>query len=157
MEKFSTTLHGYNPDEVNEFLDDVIKRVELMVKSNENKNNEINHLKEELKKAKVDALSLEKAKKYDELGDTLNKAIVLAKDTGEHIRRVAKQERELILEEAKKNADSIVKDALAKSEKIEFQASILRRNIVLFKRKLKNNLEEQQRLIEEIEILDENI
>ena len=157
MEKFSTTLHGYNPDEVNEFLDDVIKRVELMVKSNEDKNNEINYLKKELEKAKVDAMSLEKAKKYDELGDTLNKAIILAKDTGEHIRRVAKQERELILEEAKKNADDIVKDALAKSEKIEYQASILRRNIILFKRKLKNNLEEQQRLIDEIEILDENI
>ena len=97
------------------------------------------------------------AKKYDELGDTLNKAIILAKDTGEHIRRVAKQERELMLEEAKKNADDIVKDAIKKSEKIEYQASVLRRNIILFKRRLKNNLEEKQRLIEEIEILDENM
>lgn len=157
MEKFSTTLHGYNPEEVNEFLDDVIKKVELMIKSNEDKNTEIDCLKKELEKAKTSAVVLEKAKKYDELGETLNKAIILAKDTGEHIRRVAKQERELMLEEAKKNADDIVKDAIKKSEKIEYQASVLRRNIILFKRRLKNNLEEQQRLIEEIEILDENM
>ena len=28
MEKFSRTLRGYNPEEVNEFLDKIIKQVE---------------------------------------------------------------------------------------------------------------------------------
>ena len=31
MEKFSRTLRGYNPEEVNEFLDNVIKQVEQIV------------------------------------------------------------------------------------------------------------------------------
>ena len=31
MEKFNRTLRGYDPDEVNSFLDKVIKRVEQIV------------------------------------------------------------------------------------------------------------------------------
>lgn len=155
MEKFSRTLHGYNPDEVNEFLDEVIAKVEKMVESNRQKNEEILYLKNELNKRKENQEVIDKARKYDELESTLNRAIVMAEDTGEHIRRVAKQERDLILEEAKKNASVIINDALVRSEKIEYEASLLRKNIILFKRKLKNNLEEQLKLVEDIEVIEE--
>lgn len=155
MEKFSKTLHGYNPDEVNKFLDDVISQVEKMIESNKEKNNEIERLKKEIEKNRLDSNIIDKAKKYDELSDTLNKAILLAQDTGEHIRRVAKQERDLILEEAKKNASVIVNDALIRSERMEYQAAVLRKNIISFKRKLRSNLEEQIRMIDDIEVLDE--
>ena len=47
MQKFSRTLHGYNPDEVNSFLDDVISQVESMIESNRQKNEEIMLLKSE--------------------------------------------------------------------------------------------------------------
>lgn len=155
MEKFSRTLHGYNPDEVNEFLDEIIAKVEKMVESNRQKNEEILHLKNELSKRKENTEVIDKARKFDELSSTLNKAIVMAEDTGEHIRRVAKQERDLILEEAKKNASIIINDALVRSEKIEYEASLLRKNIIMFKRKLRSNLEEQLRMVDEIEVIEE--
>ena len=155
MKKFTRTLHGYNPDEVNEFLDDVISQVESMIESNRQKNEEILALKNELSKRKSNEELIKKAQKFDELETTLNNAIVMAQDTGEHIRRVAKQERELILDEAKKNASMIINDALVRSEKIEYQASLLRKNIIMFKRKLRINLEEQLKLVDDIEVLDE--
>ena len=105
--------------------------------------------------AKNQLQPIDKAKKYDDLEATLNKAIVMAEDTGEHIRRVAKQERDLILEEAKKNASIIINDALVRSEKIEYEASLLRKNIIMFKRKLKTNLEEQLKLVDDIEVIEE--
>ena len=157
MDRFSRTLHGYNPDEVNAFLDDVIVQVERMISSNKIKNKEIESLKkqiQELKNNKPDEETISKAKKYDELEKTLVDAIDMARNTGEHMRQVAKRERNLILEEAKRNADIILNDALEKSSKIEFQANILRRNIISFKRKLKSNLEEQMRLVDEIEVID---
>ena len=155
QQKFSRTLHGYNPDEVNSFSDDVIAQVERMIESNRQKNEEILLLKNELSKVgSYDELK-DKAQKYDELEATLNKAIVMAENTGEHIRRVAKQERDLILEEAKKNASLIINDALVRSEKIEYEASLLRKNIIMFKRKLKNNLEEQLKLVDDIEVIEE--
>lgn len=155
MQKFSRTLHGYNPDEVNSYLDEIIAQVESMIESNRQKNEEILILKNELNKRQSDEEVIKKAQKFDELETTLNKAIVMAQDTGEHIRRVAKQERDLILEEAKKNASLIINDALVRSEKIEYQATLLRKNIIMFKRKLKINLEEQLKLVEDIEVLDE--
>ena len=150
MQKFSRTLHGYNPDEVNSFLDDVISQVERMIESNRQKNEEILLLKNELAKTGSNDEVIKKAQKFDELEATLNKAIVMAEDTGEHIRRVAKQERDLILEEAKKNASLIINDALVRSEKIEYEASLLRKNIIMFKRKLRSNLEEQLKMVDEI-------
>jgi len=155
LEKFSRTLHGYNPEEVNSFLDEVINQVEKLIESNRQKNEEILLLKSQIKNAKTSDELIKKAQKFDELEATLNKAIVMAENTGEHIRRVAKQERDLMLEEAKKNASVIINDALVRSEKIEYQASLLRKNIIMFKRKLKINLEEQLKLVDDIEVIDD--
>lgn len=155
MEKFSRTLHGYNPDEVNEFLDQIISQVEKIVESNKQKNAEILDLKNKLAEAKSNEELIDKARKFDELSSTLNKAIVMAEETGEHIRRVARQERDLMLEEAKKNASIIINDALARSERIEYEGALLRKNIIMFKRKLRANLEEQLRMVDEIEVLED--
>ena len=157
MERFTRTLHGYNPDEVNKFLDDVIKQVERIIESNKQKDEEIKSLKKEMddiSKRTLDEVTITKAKKFDELQDTLTEAVNMAKSTGEHMRMVAKQERNLILEEARRNAEAIVNDAIGKSSQIEYQANLLKRNIISFKRKLKINLEEQMKLVDEIEIID---
>lgn len=155
MDKFSRTLHGYNPEEVNQFLDDVISQVEKIIESNKEKNEEIRILKEKLNSGKADPEIVAKAKKYDDLSSTLNQAITLAQNTGEHIRTVARQERDLIIEEAKKDASSIITDAINRSEAIEMQANTLRRNIIFFKRKLRKNLEEQIELIDRLDKVDE--
>lgn len=155
MKTFSKTLHGYNPDEVNEFLDEIISQVEKIVESNKQKNEEIQKLKNELANTKPNNELIQKARKFDELSSTLNKAIVMAEETGEHIRKVARQERDLMLEEAKKNASIIVNDALARSERIEYEGALLRKNIIMFKRKLRSNLEEQLKMVDEIEVLED--
>ena len=157
MKKFNYSPNGYNVNEVNAFLDDVIKQVERILDSNKQKEEEIKLLKkqlDEVNKIKVDEATIEKAKKFDELSTTLTDAIKMARNTGEHMRDLAKQERNLILQEAKNNANIIINDAISKSSKIEFQANMLRRNIISFKRKLKVNLEEQLKLVDDIEIVD---
>ena len=154
MDKFSRTLHGYNPDEVNKFLDDTISQVEKIIESNKQKNEEIKMLKERLNSKEVDPEILDKAKKYDDLSQTLSDAIILAQNTGEHIRTVARQERDLILDEARKDASTIINNAIKRSETIEMQANTLRRNIVKFKRKLRTNLEEQIKLIDRLDEIE---
>ena len=157
MDRFTRTLHGYNPEEVNKFLDDVIVQVERIVDSNKEKTEEINSLRkqiEELSKQRPDESTIAKAKKFDELEGALTEAVNMAKNTGKHMMLAAKQERNLIIEEAKNNANMIIKNALDKSSRIELQAEILRRNIIRFKRKLRTNLEEQLRLVDDIEVID---
>ena len=157
MKKFNYPPNGYNVDEVNQFLDDVIKQVERILESNKKKEKEIESLKKQISdynKMKIDEQTIIKAKKFDELQGTLNEAINVAKNTGERMRMVAKQERNLILQEAKNNANIIINDALKKSSELQYQANMLRRNIISFKRKLKVNLEEQMKLIDSIETFD---
>ena len=139
-------------------MEDLINEFEKIKNEYYEVNDEKKHM-EEYKVIKKYLLICSKrdllSKKYDELETTLNKAIVMAENTGEHIRKVAKQERDLILEEAKKNASLIINDALVRSEKIEYEASLLRKNIIMFKRKLKSNLEEQLKLVDDIEVIEE--
>jgi cell division septum initiation protein DivIVA len=67
---------------------------------------------------------------------------------------MAKQESDMILGEAKSNANRIVSDALLRAEKVEYDAARLRKNISLFKRSLRDKLQEQLNMVDDIEILD---
>ena len=67
---------------------------------------------------------------------------------------MARDEREIIINDAKSNASRIVNEALIRAEKIENNTDILERNMRIFKRKLKSIVEQQLAVVEEIEILE---
>ena len=86
--------------------------------------------------------------------DTLKKAIMKAEETGDNIRRMARDESEIIVTDAKHNASRIVNEALLKAERIENNAELLEKNMKIFKRKLKVIMEQQMAVVEEIEVLE---
>lgn len=86
--------------------------------------------------------------------NTLQTAIIKAEETGDNIKRMAREEREMIVQDAKNNASRIVNEALLKAEKIENNAETLEKNIKIFKRKLKVIMEQQMAVVEEIELLE---
>ena len=138
MEKFNTTFAGYKKDEVNKFIDDVIKQVESMISNMKSKDLEIEKLKSELDH-------------YKTLESTFNRALLVAEDAGQQIRNSARNESVAIIEDAKRNADRIINNALIKAETIDKDAERLRRNIITFKRRLKTIVENQLEVIEDIE------
>jgi len=148
MEKFKKTLHGYNPKEVNAFLDDVIMQVEKMVTELKNKDAMIVNLQKE------QSIFVEQVNRYKAVEATMNKTIVAAQDSSEQIRRIAKQESDIIINEARGNANRIVSDALMRAERTEYEAATLRKNILVFKRKLRSVIESQLEVVDEIETLD---
>lgn len=151
MEKFTRTLRGYDPDEVNHFIDQVISQVEIMVNDIKSKNKkiaELSSLEEENAKLK------EKLATYERMEGTLNRAILMAEKTSEQIKLSAHQESETIINDAKRNANRIVNDALLRAEKTEMEADMLRRNISIFKRKLKSIIEAQLDMVNDIEKVD---
>lgn len=141
MEKFSYEANGYNRSEVNQFISDVIKETEGIITRVKTQNNEIESLKKELEH-------------YKNLEDTLKSAIMKAEETGDNIKRMAREESEIIVTDAKHNASRIVNEALLKAEKIENNAEILEKNMKIFKRKLKLIMEQQMAVVEEIEVLE---
>ncbi len=155
MEKFNRTLRGYDPDEVNEFLDKIIGRVETMVQELKKKDDLIASQEKEISKFNglVDENKnlKEKLAQYERIEGTLNRAIMMAQKTSDQMRLAASREGELLIEEAKKNANRIVNEALLRAEKTEFEANMLRRNIGIFKRRIKDIVEAQLEVVEELE------
>lgn len=158
MEKFNRTLRGYDPDEVNEFLDEIIGRVEKLVADIETKNEQIKENEETIKdlKSKLEETNnlREKLEQYERMESTLNNAIFMAQKTSDQLKVAAHHESEIILDDAKKNASRIVNEALLRAEKIEDNASTMERNITILKRKLKNIIESQLEIIDDIDDLD---
>ncbi|MDD3392875.1 MAG: DivIVA domain-containing protein, partial [Bacilli bacterium] len=78
MEKFTKTLRGYDPEEVNSFLDEIIKKVEDLVSQNKAKDQKIADLQYLINEN--DNLK-QKIEQYERMEGTLNKAILMAQET----------------------------------------------------------------------------
>ncbi len=141
MEKFSYEANGYNRVEVNQFVSDVITQTEGIIKRCREQRSDIEKLKAELEH-------------YRNLEKTLNLAIIKAEETADNIKKVAREESEMIVTDAKNNASRIVNEALLKAEKIQASADTLEQNMKIFKRKLKLIIEQQLAVVEEIEVLE---
>lgn len=141
MEKFSYETNGYNRSEVNSFINDVIRETEGIISKVRQQSTEIEELRKELEH-------------YKKLESALNNAVMRADETGNDIKRLAREESDLIIREAKNNASRIVNEALLKAEKIENNREILERNMKIFKRKLKLIIEQQMAVVDEIEVLE---
>ena len=148
MEKFNRILRGYDPEEVNAYLDKVIAQVESMVVQLKQKNVrivELESINQELQK---------RLEAHTKMEDTLNRAIIMAQKTSDQMKMSAVQESEMILEDAKNNANRIVNEALLRSEKVEYEASQLKRNINVFKRRLSDIIQSQLDMVDDIEKVD---
>ena len=143
MEKFNTTFSGYKKEEVNKFIDDVIKQVESMINNMKSKDLEIEKLKAELEH-------------YKSLESTFNRALLVAEDAGQQIRNSARSESMQLIEYAKRNADRIINSALLEADTARRDAERLRRNVITFKRRLRDILETQMNLVDDIDRLDMN-
>lgn len=151
MEKFNRTAHGYDPEQVNAFLDQVINQVEKIVGELKVRDERILELEEEL--ASQGNLR-EKLHHYQRMEETLNKTLFMAQKTSDQIKNNAYRESELIVDEAKKNANRIINEALLKAEKAEMEAATLKRNINIYKRRLAAIIEQQLELVNDIEKVD---
>ncbi len=148
MEKFSKALHGYDPKEVNQFLDNVIMQVEKIINASKIKDEHILRLEKEKEEL------TRKLAKYQNMDETLRQAVMMTQKTSEQMKLNSIKEAELIINDAKRNANRIVNEALLKADATEKEAEVLRRNINIFKRKLKDQLQAQLDMVDEIEKVD---
>lgn len=141
VQKFETVFRGYNKEQVEEYFDNVIKEYEQLLERKKLVDQEVTELKSKLKH-------------YEEVENTLNHAIMTAETAGDQIKSAARCEAESMVNEAKRNANRIINDALLKAEKAQDTANQLKRNVNVFKRRLKDIIENQMEVIDEIERID---
>lgn len=132
--EFSRGFRGYAEDEVNEFLDQIIKDYEILLRE-----------KRELEE-KVKTMT-EQMKHYNTLEDTLSKSIVIAQEAAEEVRRNSQKEAKLIVKEAEKNSDRIVNEALAKARTVTIEIDELKKQSKVFRNRFKMLVEAQLDLL----------
>ena len=141
MKRFSVVENGYDIDEVNRFIDIVIGRLEKLNAENA------------AYVAKIDKLSLKLQEGRND-GEKLEKAILAVQETADRMKEVSKEEARIIIEEAKNNASSIVHEALIRAEKIEHDSMLLEKNMKVYKERIKNLLETQLRIAEDLDKIE---
>ena len=132
--EFSRGFRGYAEDEVNEFLDQIIKDYEILLRE-----------KRELEE-KVKTMT-EQMRHFNTHEDTLSKSIVIAQEAAEEVRRNSQKEAKLIVKEAEKNADRIVNESLAKARKVTIEIDELKKQSKVFRNRFKMLVEAQLDLL----------
>lgn len=132
MDNFNEERLGYRKEEVNEFVDYVIKKTEENISTIKSQKDEILRLTNEVEDYK---------------------RLYLANFKINNPSYLSEKEADLIIKEAKDNASRIVNDALIKAEKIENQKELLNKSIKMYKKKIRSTLMEQLDILEDIEIL----
>lgn len=145
MRKFKRSIAGYDVNEVNAFVDDVIRKVENIIKEEEKIKRDIYDKDTKIKELEA---TLER---YKIMENNLNNSILEAQNNVEYIKRVAKSEGDAIISEARKNANRIISDALIRAEKTQYEAELLKKNVNLFKSRVRVMLNQQLDLIDDLD------
>ncbi len=143
MKRFSIVPNGYDIDEVNNFVDVVIKRLEKLNSENASYLSELSKLKEEVQKSKDNSSS-----NYEY---QVTQAIIAANETANRMKQVAKDEATLIVNEAKDNATAIVHEALVNAQKTEQDAELLKKNVSVYMARVKSLTEAQLKLLDDMD------
>ncbi|WP_416826926.1 DivIVA domain-containing protein [Ectobacillus polymachus] len=128
--EFSRGFRGYDEDQVNEFLDQVIKDYELVIREKKKLEEHVEELQQKLGH-------------FSSIEDTLNKSIVIAQEAAEDVKRNAQKEAKLIIRESEKNADRIINEALVKARKVTFDIDELKKQSKVFRTRFRMLLEAQ--------------
>ena len=132
--EFTRGFRGYAEDEVNEFLDQIIKDYEIILREKKELEDRIKTMTEQMGH-------------YNALEETLQKSIVIAQEAAEEVRRNSQKEAKLIVKEAEKNADRIINEALAKARKVTIEIDELKKQSKVFRNRFKMLVEAQLDLL----------
>ena len=143
---FSTKFRGFNPEEVDEFLDIVVRDYETLVRSNHEKEQHIKNLEERLSY-------------FDEIKDSLSQSVLIAQDTAERVKQAAnersqniikqaEQDAHRLLDEAKYKANEILRQATDNAKKVAVETEELKNKSRVFHQRLKSTIESQLAIVD---------
>ena len=114
---FPTKMRGYNQDEVDDFLDLVVRDYEELTQRNRELEKAVKH-------------SEEKLEYFNELKDALNQSIIVAQDTADKVKTSASKESEVIVTSAQNKADELVANAEKRARQLTTDAEEKARKIL---------------------------
>jgi len=135
QQEFSRSFRGYNEEEVDDFLDKIVKDYEELINENVRLNEEIEKMKERLKE-------------FSEIEETLRSALLNAQKSAEEMKGRVESEAKIIIEKADIEAEMIKQRASQREDKVKNEIDNLRRYKYIFKEKFKSMLNLYLKMLE---------
>jgi cell division initiation protein len=123
---FNVKMRGYDQDQVNDFLDQIIADYESVLKQKD-------EMATELKAAK------DQVAHYEGMKDAMNQSIIVAQEAADRVRSAAEAEAAEVRQQAQDDAEGLLNDAHAKSEDVMTQADDRSRQLALQTEDLRQN------------------
>ncbi|NRT76772.1 DivIVA domain-containing protein [Clostridium beijerinckii] len=136
--EFKKGLRGYNSDEVDEFLDEVVDNYEELYKENAN-------LKEKL------ANLNEKVEHYSKIESTIQNTLILAQNAAEQAKNSAKKEAEFMMKNANETAQKIMDKAHNDVIQINDEYERVKQEFIKFRAKYRNFMNAQLETFDDLE------
>jgi cell division initiation protein len=137
--EFKKVFRGYDIDEVDDFLENIVEDYDKLYKENMT-------LKE-----KITALN-EKIEHYSNMESTLQSTLLLAQSAADQAKENSKREAELIIKEAQETASNIIKKAEQNVSEINKEIEMLKQQFNMFKSSFKALLEAQLEAVDKADI-----
>ena len=119
----STKFKGFDPEEVNDFLEEVKKELETLIRDN----------KDLEKRVKFNE---EKVEYFNSIQETLNKSILVAQEAADRLRENARKDAEIIVFEAEKAAQAMLREAAEKATEINRETDLIKKETRIFRQRL---------------------
>ncbi len=140
-QRFALKMRGFDPTEVETFLEMVANEYETILNERNRQNEEIVKLKTQLRD-------------YQQVEKTLQETLMNAQETVNQSLENSKREAQIILRESELKAEKILDEAREKLDKMKNELSILRAQKESFAKRLKHLLQSQIELIHVLEMDD---
>ena len=136
--KFSKkTLNGYDPEEVDDFLDEVLSDYEKLYKENNEDKNTIDDLKGKLEH-------------YNQIESTLQNTLLLAQSASEEVKDAARKQADQIVKEAEAKAREATNGVEQEIEDKKKELDYIKKQFDVYKAKMESLLISQLELIKDI-------
>jgi cell division initiation protein len=135
QQEFSRSFRGYNEEEVDDFLDKIVKDYEELINENLRLNEEIEKMKERLKE-------------FSEIEGSLRSALLNAQKSAEEIKGRVENEAKVMVKKAEIEAEVIKQKASQKEDEVKNEINNLRRYKFMFKEKFKSMLNLYLKMLE---------
>lgn len=136
--EFKRGLRGYNPEEVDEFLDEVVENYEELYKDNSKLREKVASLTEQLEH-------------YSKIENTIQNTLVLAQNAADQAKSSAEKEAELVIKNANETAQRIVDKAHADVIQINDEYDRVKQEFIKFRAKFRNFINTQLETFDDLE------
>lgn len=136
--EFRKMLRGYDPEEVDEFLDQIVEDYEELFKENS------------LLKEKINAMN-EKIEHYSKIESTIQNTLLLAQNAAEQAKVSSQKEADIVIKHANDSAKKILDKAHTDVVSITQEYDRLKQEFVKFRAKFRNFITVQMETFEDLE------